>query len=61
MASVASIKNFEIGLEHDIDEQYQHLPGEMIQGDVILDLLESVTLKAINVQVRKTLGTTRIN
>ena len=52
MASVASIQKFEIALEHDIDQQYQHLPGEKIQGDVILDLLESVTLKAINVQVR---------
>ncbi|KAK2168022.1 hypothetical protein LSH36_21g05002 [Paralvinella palmiformis] len=46
------ITKFEIHLEHDIDEQYQYGPGEILRGQVILVTKEPINLKAITVQIR---------
>ena len=46
------IEQFEILLEHDIDEQYQYEPGEMLRGSVVLLLNEPINVKAIQVQIK---------
>ena len=46
------IDRFEISLEHDIDEQYQHEPGEVLRGAVILQLNDTIKVKAIQVQIK---------
>lgn len=45
------IKKFEIHLEHDIDEQYQYEPGELLRGEVILALKEEISVKGIQVEL----------
>lgn len=36
------IESFEIVLEHDIDEQYQYVPGEMMKGVVVITCNEEI-------------------
>lgn len=48
----SNIDRFEIGLEHDIDEQYQYEPGEVLRGHVLLKLTGSIKVKAIQVQLK---------
>lgn len=47
-----SVKKFEIHLEHDIDEQYQYFPGELMRGAVVLSSEDPVRVKAILVQIK---------
>lgn len=47
-----SVKKFEIHLEHDIDEQYQYCPGELMGGTVLLSSEDPVRVKAILVQIK---------
>lgn len=47
-----SVKTFEIHLEHDIDEQYQYFPGELMRGAVVLSSEDPVRVKAILVQIK---------
>lgn len=47
-----SVKKFEIHLEHDIDEQYQYGPGELMRGTVFLSSEDPVRVKAILVQIK---------
>jgi hypothetical protein len=49
---MSAIKKFEIHLEHDIDEQYQYEPGEILRGDVLLVNNEEIRVCSIQVQVR---------
>ncbi len=49
---MASIQKFEIHLEHDIDEQYQYEPGEVLRGKVILQNKEAIDMKAITIQIK---------
>ena len=49
---MTAIKKFEIHLEHDIDEQYQYEPGEMLVGDVLLVNSEDIRVCSIQIQVR---------
>jgi len=46
------IKKFEIHLEHDIDEQYQYEPGELLRGEVHLITTEEIKVKGIQVQIK---------
>ena len=46
------IDRFEIMLEHDIDEQYQYEPGQVIRGHVMLKITDIMKVKAIQVQVK---------
>lgn len=46
------IKKLEIHLDHDIDEQYQYEPGEILSGQVVLILSEDMYVKAIVVQIK---------
>lgn len=46
------IERFEILLEHDIDEQYQYEPGEVLRGSVVLALNEPIKVKAVQVQIK---------
>lgn len=47
------VKKFEIHLEHDIDEQYQYEPGEVLRGKVIISTSQNnVRIKAILIQVK---------
>lgn len=46
------VEKFEINLEHDIDEQYQYEPGEMIRGHVLLSVTEPIKVKAIMIQIK---------
>jgi len=48
----SAIKKFEIHLEHDIDEQYQYEPGEMLRGEVQLTNIEEIRVCSIEVQIR---------
>ena len=36
------VESFEIVLEHDIDEQYQYVPGEMMKGVLVITCNESI-------------------
>ena len=49
---MSQVKQFDINLEHDIDEQYQYSPGEMLRGHVVLDLHGPIEVKAIMVHVK---------
>ncbi|KAF6026782.1 hypothetical protein EB796_014913 [Bugula neritina] len=41
------VKSFEIVLEHDIDEQYQYVPGEMMKGVVVVTCEQPITVQQI--------------
>ncbi len=49
---MGAVEKFEINLEHDIDEQYQYEPGEMLRGHVLLCLNETIKVKNILVQIK---------
>ena len=49
---MGAVEKFEINLEHDIDEQYQYEPGEMLRGHVLLVLTQSIKLKNILAQIK---------
>jgi len=49
---MTAIQTFEINLEHDIDEQYQYEPGEVLRGHVLLKLSQPIKVKAIQVQIK---------
>ena len=49
---MGNVEKFEINLEHDIDEQYQYEPGEMIRGHVSLVLTEPIKVKTITIQIK---------
>lgn len=49
---MSAVKSFEINLLHDIDEQYQYEPGELLHGHVVLVLDSSIKIKAIQIQVK---------
>jgi len=50
--SGSAIKKFEIHLEHDIDEQYQYEPGEMLRGEVHLSTTEEIRVCSVEAQIR---------
>ena len=50
---MGAVEKFEINLEHDIDEQYQYEPGEMLRGHVLLVLTQSIKLKNILAQIKR--------
>ena len=50
--SGSAIKKFEIHLEHDIDEQYQYEPGEMLRGEVQLTTSEEIRVCSVEAQIR---------
>ena len=50
--SSSLIELFEIVLDHDIDEQYQYEPGQVITGHVFLKVKDAMKVKAIQVQVK---------
>jgi len=50
--AASAIRKFEIHLEHDIDEQYQYEPGEMLRGEVLLSTAEEIRVCSIEVQIR---------
>ena len=49
---MSQVDKFEINLEHDIDEQYQYEPGEMLRGHVVLRVNGPTKVKAIVVQIK---------
>lgn len=49
---MGAVEKFEINLEHDIDEQYQYEPGEMLRGHVLLVLNSPIKLKNILAQIK---------
>ena len=46
------IDEFDILLEHDIDQQYQYEPGELLCGRVRVVVREPIKISAIHVQIR---------
>lgn len=38
------VESFEILLEHDIDEQYQYVPGEMMKGVLVVKCTEEIVV-----------------
>jgi len=50
--SGSAIKKLEIHLEHDIDEQYQYEPGEMLRGEVVLNTNEEIRICSVEAQIR---------
>jgi len=50
--SGSAIKKFEIHLEHDIDEQYQYEPGEMLRGEVQLTTTEDIRVCSVEAHIR---------
>ena len=48
----SAVRKFEIHLEHDIDEQYQYEPGEMLRGEVHLTTSEEIRVCNVEVQIR---------
>ena len=49
---MSKLDRFEIELEHDIDEQYQYEPGEILRGTVIVRTKDEVRIKGINLQIK---------
>ena len=49
---MGTVEKFEINLEHDIDEQYQYEPGEMIRGYVLLHVKDSIKIKDVTIRLR---------
>lgn len=47
-----AIEKFDINLDHDIDEQYQYVPGEMLRGHILLVLTDTIKVKSITVQIK---------
>lgn len=47
-----SIDRFDINLDHDIDEQYQYVPGETLRGHILLVLVDTIKVKTITVQIK---------
>lgn len=41
------VESFEIVLEHDIDEQYQYVPGEMMKGVVVIVCMELIQVSKL--------------
>ncbi|XP_061169626.1 arrestin domain-containing protein 4-like [Saccostrea echinata] len=46
-----AVDNLCIGLEHDIDEQYQYQPGEIVRGRVEVTLTRPLTIRTISIGV----------
>ncbi|CAD5115814.1 DgyrCDS4754 [Dimorphilus gyrociliatus] len=46
------IDRFDINLDHDIDEQYQYVPGEALRGHILLVLTDTIKVKSITVQIK---------
>lgn len=46
------VKKLEIMLDHDIDEQYQYEPGEVIRGKVVLIITDTMRISSIQLQVK---------
>ena len=40
------VEAFEIVLEHDIDEQYQYVPGEMMKGVLVVTCSEEIVVSS---------------
>lgn len=52
MTMTASVKQFGLTLEHDIDEQYQYTPGEIINGKVSLEISLRASIRRISINIR---------
>lgn len=46
-----AVANLSIYLEHDIDEQYQYQPGEIVRGHVDVTLTRPLTIRNISISV----------
>lgn len=49
---MSQLERFEIELEHDIDEQYQYEPGELLRGTVIVKARDSIRVRSILLQIK---------
>ncbi|KAI8778690.1 arrestin domain-containing protein 2 [Biomphalaria glabrata] len=47
---MSAVEELSIVLQHDIDEQYQYQPGEIIRGKIIIKLSRPTALRSINVK-----------
>ncbi|KAH3795812.1 arrestin domain-containing protein 4-like [Dreissena polymorpha] len=45
------VERVDIQLEHDIDEQYQYQPGEIIRGQIVAHLVRSTFVQSIHLSV----------
>lgn len=48
----SGVDSISVYLEHDIDEQYQYAPGEILRGKVVLDVLRKTLIRKIFVIIR---------
>ncbi|GFR85528.1 arrestin domain-containing protein 4-like [Elysia marginata] len=48
---MSSITSLSIVLQHDIDEQYQYQPGEIIRGTIYINLAKPTAIREITVKV----------
>ncbi|XP_067941272.1 arrestin domain-containing protein 4-like isoform X2 [Watersipora subatra] len=46
------VESFEIVLEHDIDEQYQYVPGEMMKGVLVVTCNEEIVVRELLVTLQ---------
>nr|XP_022323897.1 arrestin domain-containing protein 4-like [Crassostrea virginica]XP_022323898.1 arrestin domain-containing protein 4-like [Crassostrea virginica]XP_022323899.1 arrestin domain-containing protein 4-like [Crassostrea virginica]XP_022323900.1 arrestin domain-containing protein 4-like [Crassostrea virginica]XP_022323901.1 arrestin domain-containing protein 4-like [Crassostrea virginica] len=47
----SAVDNLSIYLEHDIDEQYQYQPGEIVRGHLDVTLTRPLTIRTISISV----------
>ncbi|XP_076455115.1 arrestin domain-containing protein 4-like [Babylonia areolata] len=48
---MSSVEELTIALEHDIDEQYQYQPGEVIRGEVRIKVARPTALRIVTIRV----------
>ncbi|XP_060079036.1 arrestin domain-containing protein 4-like [Ylistrum balloti] len=48
----SSVLHFGLDLEHDIDEQYQYTPGEVVKGNVNMEINGQTAIRRISINIR---------
>ena len=48
---MSAVTELSIVLQHDIDEQYQYQPGEIIRGTIYVTVARPTAIRAITVKV----------
>ncbi|XP_052789810.1 arrestin domain-containing protein 4-like [Mya arenaria] len=49
---MSSVESVDIELEHDIDEQYQYQPGEIIRGKIVIHLVRNTLIQSILLTIK---------
>lgn len=48
---MSAVEELTVVLEHDIDEQYQYQPGELLRGRIVVKTVRPTALRSITIRV----------